>query len=83
MSGPSYAAFGRWVVPWSSACRPNQTWPGVPGEADNLFIAGSLGVVANQVALQPLDSAVGLGFVLLGLPVYFFWEARRADRRHP
>jgi APA family basic amino acid/polyamine antiporter len=46
-----------------------------------LFIAGSLGVVANQVALQPLDSAVGLGFVLLGLPVYYFWEARRAPQR--
>jgi APA family basic amino acid/polyamine antiporter len=48
-----------------------------------LFIAGSLGVVVNQVALQPLDSALGLGFVLLGLPVYYYWEARRADHRRP
>ena len=48
-----------------------------------LFIAGSLGVVANQVALQPLDSAIGLGIVLLGLPIYYLWEARRAHHRRP
>ncbi|HUF29881.1 MAG TPA: amino acid permease, partial [Gemmatimonadaceae bacterium] len=48
-----------------------------------LFIAGSLGVVANQVSLQPVDSALGLGFVLLGLPVYYYWEARRARHRRP
>ncbi|MEN8376823.1 MAG: amino acid permease [Gemmatimonadota bacterium] len=58
-----------------------RVWGGplVPG----LFIVGALGVVASQVALQPLDSAAGLGFVLLGLPVYFFWEARRAHHRRP
>jgi hypothetical protein len=28
------------------------------------------------VAEKPLESAVGLGFVALGVPVYFLWRAK-------
>jgi APA family basic amino acid/polyamine antiporter len=35
-----------------------------------VFIVASLVIVANQVAAVPKDSAIGLGIVLLGLPVY-------------
>lgn len=42
-----------------------------------LFIAGSAGVVLNQIISQPGASAAGLGIVLLGIPVYLLW-ARRA-----
>ncbi|HUG42242.1 MAG TPA: amino acid permease [Longimicrobiales bacterium] len=39
----------------------------------SLFIVGSLAVVANQLAAEPVDSAIGLGLVLVGLPVYLLW----------
>jgi basic amino acid/polyamine antiporter, APA family len=47
-------------------------YPVVPA----LFVLASLVIVAVQVASEPRDSAVGLGLVLLGLPVYFFWMRR-------
>lgn len=42
-----------------------------------LFIAGSLAVVVNQLAVAPLDSAIGLGLVVVGLPVYLIWKRKR------
>jgi APA family basic amino acid/polyamine antiporter len=55
-----------------------------------LFIAGSLLVVVIQVLARPAESAVGLGLVLVGLPVYYWWarptrnpEASRAVDRRP
>jgi APA family basic amino acid/polyamine antiporter len=50
-------------------------YPVVPA----VFVIVSLTIVAFQIAAEPLDSALGLGLVLAGLPVYFFW-ARRANR---
>jgi basic amino acid/polyamine antiporter, APA family len=47
-------------------------YPVVPA----LFVLISLVVVAVQVAAEPLDSAVGLGVVLLGLPVFLLWSPR-------
>ncbi len=41
-----------------------------------LFIAASLVIVAMKIADGPKDSAVGLGVVLLGLPVYLIWTRR-------
>jgi APA family basic amino acid/polyamine antiporter len=44
-------------------------YPAVP----LLFIAASLGVVYFQVAADPWKASAGLLFVLLGLPLYYFW----------
>jgi APA family basic amino acid/polyamine antiporter len=41
-----------------------------------LFIVSSLAIVANTLASNPKDSVIGLGLVLLGLPVYFVWIKR-------
>jgi APA family basic amino acid/polyamine antiporter len=38
------------------------------------FIGASLGVVATQIGAAPRDSAIGLGLVLAGLPIYFLWS---------
>ena len=38
-----------------------------------LFIAASLGIVLNQVRANSGESAIGLGLLLAGLPVYFVW----------
>jgi APA family basic amino acid/polyamine antiporter len=44
----------------------------------------SVAIAANQIWAAPRDSALGLGLLLLGLPVYFFWSHRNtiknADR---
>jgi basic amino acid/polyamine antiporter, APA family len=60
-----------------------QVWghPVVPA----LFVLCSAAVAAVQALSSPRDSAIGLGVVLLGLPVYFWWSRPQgeanADRR--
>ncbi len=50
---------------------PYRVWgfPLVPG----VFALACLAIVGNQVLSDPRESAVGLGLVLLGLPVYYLW----------
>ena len=48
--------------------------PILPG----LFAAAAMLIVANQFVLEPVESAIGLTFVLLGLPVYTLWARARA-----
>jgi hypothetical protein len=43
-----------------------------------LFIAGAAGIVINQIYVDPRGSALGLGLILLGLPVYFVWSRKSA-----
>jgi basic amino acid/polyamine antiporter, APA family len=42
-----------------------------------LFIVASLAVVINQIVRRPVDAALGLGAVALGVPVYLIWGRRR------
>ena len=42
-----------------------------------IFIAASLLVVVMQMTASLQDSLVGLGMVVAGLPVYFFWSSRQ------
>lgn len=46
--------YARWAHPW----------------APLLFALSAFAIVANQVAAEPVDSALGLGLVLIGIPVY-------------
>jgi APA family basic amino acid/polyamine antiporter len=39
-----------------------------------LFIVAAVALVANTIATQPGRAAVGIGVVLLGLPVYYVWR---------
>ena len=43
-----------------------------------VFIAASVVIVVTQILAVPRDSAIGLGMVLLGLPVYLVWSRRRS-----
>ena len=47
-------------------------YPAVP----IVFIAVSAAIVFMQISAVPGDSAIGLGMVLIGLPVYFLWSRR-------
>ena len=41
-----------------------------------LFIVSTAAIVVNQIMAQPIESASGLLFVLLGLPVYYTWARK-------
>jgi APA family basic amino acid/polyamine antiporter len=41
----------------------------------------SAAIAINQIWAAPRDSALGLGLILLGLPVYFVWSHRSAIKR--
>jgi len=42
-----------------------------------LFVVSTAGIVINQVINEPASSAVGLGLVVAGLPVYYVWARRK------
>ena len=46
--------------------------PGYPA-TPLLFIIAAAALVGNTIATQPARAAVGIGVVLLGMPVYFVW----------
>ncbi len=50
-----------------------------------LFALAAFGIVINQVLAEPVDSALGLGLVVVGLPVYHFWSRKgyRGARQTP
>jgi basic amino acid/polyamine antiporter, APA family len=43
----------------------------------SLFILACAAIVANQIAADPTESAIGLSFVIAGLPVYYLWARMR------
>jgi APA family basic amino acid/polyamine antiporter len=52
--------------------RPYRVWgyPWVPA----LFVVSSILLVGNTLLEKPVESLLGLGFVALGLPAYFWWR---------
>ena len=52
-------------------------YPVVPA----LFAAAALVVVAIQVNADPTDSVIGLGLVLVGLPVYWWWAGKSTNQQ--
>src|SRR4029453_13781453 len=60
--------------------RPYKTWgyPVVPV----LFLVVSIALILQTIRKTPRQSAIGLGLILLGLPVYFLLQ-RRAQQRAP
>ncbi len=53
--------------------RPYRTWgyPVVPV----LFLLASVGMMANALWTDPLNTGVTFGIILVGLPVYYLWRA--------
>jgi APA family basic amino acid/polyamine antiporter len=41
----------------------------------------SAAIAINQIWAAPRDSFIGLGLLLMGLPVYFFWAHRNTSKR--
>jgi APA family basic amino acid/polyamine antiporter len=58
------------------APRPYRVWayPVVPV----IFILTSMAFVANTLYERPMESLLGLGMLVLGLPAYVFWRRKAA-----
>jgi APA family basic amino acid/polyamine antiporter len=56
------------------AVRPYRAWgyPVLPA----LFVLASLWLAANTLTERPVESLLGLGLLLLGLPAYGYWRSR-------
>jgi APA family basic amino acid/polyamine antiporter len=52
--------------------------PGYPW-TPMLFIVAAAALVGNTIATQPARAAIGIGVVLLGLPVYFIWRKPKSQ----
>jgi APA family basic amino acid/polyamine antiporter len=46
-----------------------------------LFVLASAGIVISTIASAPANTAIGLGILLAGIPVYLYWSQR--TRRVP
>ena len=46
-----------------------------------LFIVASLGIAVNQCLANSRNAILGLGLLLLGLPVYFVWSKNRGSEK--
>jgi APA family basic amino acid/polyamine antiporter len=44
-----------------------------------IFVLAAFGIVGNQLLTDPVESLKGLGFVLLGWPVYILWTRKTQD----
>ena len=62
----------RWKRP--QLARPYRVWSVLPVA----FAAAALTIIINALVRSPRESGIGLGLVLLGVPVYFIWK-----RAHP
>ncbi len=56
---------------------PRWRMPGVP-LVPIVFAIVSFAIVVNQIRVDPLNSAIGLAMVLVGLPIYWLWGAAAA-----
>jgi len=54
--------------------RPYKTWgyPVVP----LLFIITLSGLLINTLVNKPVESIAGLGIVVIGVPVYYYWRRK-------
>jgi APA family basic amino acid/polyamine antiporter len=86
----SYVVFTDWVffgmtasavfvlrITRPTADRPYRTlgYPVTPA----LFVGSSVWFVVNTLIEKPLQAWIGLAFLALGVPVYFYWKQRRGN----
>jgi basic amino acid/polyamine antiporter, APA family len=84
----SYVIFGQWIFFGLTVAavivlrfkrpdlrRPYRTW-GYP-VTPVLFILAALFIAFNTLANQPLNALAGLGIIVLGVPVFFYWQSAR------
>jgi APA family basic amino acid/polyamine antiporter len=61
--------------------RPYKAW-GYPATLV-IFIVFSLGILINTLIESPLESFAGLGFIIIGIPVYYYWRRKASSSKPP
>jgi len=58
--------------------RPYKTWgyPITPA----IFILVSMGILINTLIESPMESLSGLGFVAIGIPIYYYWKNKKKQQ---
>jgi APA family basic amino acid/polyamine antiporter len=72
-------AAGLFVLRRRPDYRPAFSTPGYP-IVPLLFIVAAAGIAINQIRSDLRGSAIGLGLILLGLPVYLVWVYQRSRK---
>jgi basic amino acid/polyamine antiporter, APA family len=76
----AFYGLGALTIFWYRRHRPDAARPfRVPGYPITpiLFALAALAVVIDVILTKPADAAKGLGIVLLGVPAYLFWRAKK------
>ncbi|HEU4995467.1 MAG TPA: amino acid permease [Gemmatimonadaceae bacterium] len=63
------------------SARPFRT-PGYPA-TPVLFVLAALVIVVNTVVAKPVQSLIGLGLAVVGIPAYFWWKPRGVATPQP
>ena len=80
----TYVVFTAWIFFAAAALavvvlrrkRPQLARPfRVPAALPVAFAAAALAIILNSLVRSPRESGIGLGIVLLGVPVYFLWTS--------
>jgi len=89
----SYVIFGQWIFFGLTVAaviilrkkrpdlpRPYKTWgyPVTPA----IFILAALFISITSLVNQPVNSMIGLGIILAGLPFYFYWKMKSKRAQH-
>jgi basic amino acid/polyamine antiporter, APA family len=72
-------AAGLFVLRRRPDYRPSFRTPGYP-VVPLLFVVVAGAIAFNQIRTNPRGSVIGLGLILLGLPVYFVWSYQRPKK---
>ena len=48
-----------------------------------VFALSGFAIVVNQIVVQPRDSLLGMGMVLIGLPIYYLWARKTYTGQPP
>lgn len=48
-----------------------------------VFALSAFAIVVNQIVTDPGESALGLSFVLVGVPVYYAWARKGYTKEQP
>jgi APA family basic amino acid/polyamine antiporter len=83
LTGLALFVFRRRPSPAFGTLSPGERGFRTPGHpvTTAIFTLACWLVVIGTVAKAPRDSAIGLGILAAGLPAYWFWSFRRANRR--
>ncbi len=90
----TYVIFSSWILYAMTAAAVlvlRKTQPGLPRPYRTLgypwvpivFVLVSFTLIVSTLVDSPRESLMGIGFIFLGVPFYFYWKKRRSNDSEP